>query len=527
MRPVLITFTIVVLFALVGFVSGETVETGSTTSEESILIKRDSLSIYEFSIPRRKYTMIGIPCLVRNGDPARLFRDDFDDRRPGHPRWRVSRWDVAKAKYVRYKEKDSPNRGWNRDPANFTPGLGFWVVQNIADSAVLDIDEHLRIGSVAQDKMFSVSINRPEGGNRGLTQLANPYMYPYDWRSTFVSDGIDTLEIDSAAYYNWINGYAYIWDILKEQYVAVNFHPIATSNFKIGVWNGFWVEQLIQDKDISILLPPKGYQGAKQSNATPQNGWALNLSLTTSDGDYGDDLNVIGVNPSSEDDYDYLDAMQFYPMTDTLVQMFFPHLDLFPRWPVQAKRFTYDYRSTDFSSPKAWDFTISILYLPDREFILTWPNINDISEDYEFILKNADTGEEIVNLREIDRYTFRSSEKYIDERHFYIIVTYLLEQKESETKSTVERYGLVSAFSSPFSEIIYVSYLLSASQEVILRVFDLGGREVALLDRGHYASGLHHVAWDASRHTSGIYILRLEAGDDIYTRKMVVFHQWS
>ena len=81
---------------------------------------------------------------------------------------------------------------------------------------------------------------------------------------------------------------------------------------------------------------------------------------------------------------------------------------------------------------------------------------------------------------------------------------------------------MVSASPSPFSEIIYISYLLSASQETILRVFNLKGDEVALIRRGEDTPGLHHANWDARQAGPGVYILRLESEDGIYTRKFVV-----
>ena len=315
----------------------------------SEVVKSGLISDYEYSILRKKYTMIGIPFMVHNGDPAKLFQDDFEDRRPGHPRWRVSRWDSEKAKYVRYKEKDSPNRGWNRDPVNFSPGLGFWIVQNVAEVCTLKVHPDQVISMVSQKKPFSVAISKPEGGNRGLTQLANPYNYPYDWRRTLITDGKDTISIDSAAFKNWINGYAYTWDIKKEQYIAVNFHHLVKSNFNIGPWCGFWVEQLLQNRDIRVIFVPASYIGFEQRVRESEDGWAFNFTVESLVGDFGDSLNVVGIDKSAEDDYDYMDAMQFYPMTERHVQLFFPHLDLFPRWPVQAKRFTYDYRSTAVS----------------------------------------------------------------------------------------------------------------------------------------------------------------------------------
>ena len=522
MRPKLRTILLGITVLFTGTIFAESVTGDSASVDTVAVIKTGFISDYKFSIPRKKYTMIGIPFVVHNGDPAKLFQDDLQNRRPGHPRWRVSRWEPAKAKYIRYKEKDLLNRGWNRDCENFAPGLGFWIVQNVAEICTLDIHPDQIISYVSQKKPFSVVIGKPEGGNRGLTQLANPYVYAYDWRTILVTDGNDTVEIDSAAYHNWINGYAYVWDIRKEQYIAVNFHPSANLNYSIGPWEGFWVEQLIQNKNIRIIFLPKGYATGTQGLVKTMDGWAFNISVESVTGDYGDELNIVGINKSAEDDYDYMDAMQFYPMTDKHVQLFFPHLDLFPRWPVQAKRFTYDYRSTDFAGSKAWDFTVAVTNLPETEFSIKWTGLRVIPDNYEFVLKNADTGDEIANLREQTSYSFKSGNSYYEDQHFCLIVSYLLKYESSAEQPETKQHGFVSAFPSPFSEIIYISYLLSASQKTILRVFDLEGREVALIRQGDDSSGLHHANWDTRNFRPGIYFLRLDTEEDNFTRKIVV-----
>ena len=217
-----------------------------------------------------------------------------------------------------------------------------------------------------------------------------------------------------------------------------------------------------------------------------------------------------------------MDAMQFYPMTEQHVQLFFPHLDLFPRWPVQAKRFTYDYRSNEFAGEKAWDFTIAITNLPEQEFTLTWSGLDEIAEDYGFVLKNADRGDEIADLRKKSSYSFKSGNSHYEELHFCLIASYLMEHSEFDEQRRTNQYGLVAAFPSPFSEIIYISYLLSASQETILKVFNLKGNEVTLIRKGNDTPGLHHANWDARDVDPGIYFLRLESDYGIFTRKVVI-----
>jgi endoglucanase len=103
-----------------------------------------------------------------------------------------------------------------------------------------------------------------------------------------------------------------------------------------------------------------------------------------------------------------------------------------------------------------------------------------------------------------------------------LIVSYLIKHDVSAEQSEADQHGFISAFPSPFSEIIYISYLLSASEKAILRVFDLEGREVALIRQGDESAGLHHANWDTRNFRPGIYFLRLDTAEDTFTRKVVI-----
>ena len=55
-----------------------------------------------------------------------------------------------------------------------------------------------------------------------------------------------------------------------------------------------------------------------------------------------------------------------------------------------------------------------------------------------------------------------------------------------------------------------------------LKVFDLLGREVATLKDGVMQAGEHAVVFDAANLTTGIYFIRLAAGEFKAMRKMLV-----
>jgi hypothetical protein len=59
-------------------------------------------------------------------------------------------------------------------------------------------------------------------------------------------------------------------------------------------------------------------------------------------------------------------------------------------------------------------------------------------------------------------------------------------------------------------------------ERVNLVVYDLLGREVAVLVDGYQTPGEHRVTFDARRLSSGEYFYKLTAGNNVQTRKMVL-----
>jgi hypothetical protein len=57
---------------------------------------------------------------------------------------------------------------------------------------------------------------------------------------------------------------------------------------------------------------------------------------------------------------------------------------------------------------------------------------------------------------------------------------------------------------------------------VSLKVYNILGEEVATLVSERLTAGKYKYDWDASGLASGVYLYRLQAGDYIQTRKMVL-----
>jgi aerobic-type carbon monoxide dehydrogenase small subunit (CoxS/CutS family) len=55
-----------------------------------------------------------------------------------------------------------------------------------------------------------------------------------------------------------------------------------------------------------------------------------------------------------------------------------------------------------------------------------------------------------------------------------------------------------------------------------MEVLDMTGRHIATLAEGQAAAGAHTVTFDASNLSSGIYIYRLQAGEQVLTRQLTL-----
>lgn len=89
-------------------------------------------------------------------------------------------------------------------------------------------------------------------------------------------------------------------------------------------------------------------------------------------------------------------------------------------------------------------------------------------------------------------------------------------------KAVPESYALYGSYPNPFNPQTTIAYDLPRDSRVRLEVFDLLGRQVAVLVNGTMTAGTHHAVWGASSAPSGLYLLRLEAGDFHAVQKLVL-----
>ncbi len=93
---------------------------------------------------------------------------------------------------------------------------------------------------------------------------------------------------------------------------------------------------------------------------------------------------------------------------------------------------------------------------------------------------------------------------------------------EETGKEVPVNFNLSQNYPNPFNPTTVISYELPVTSYVDLRIFDVLGREVAILVIGEKPAGRHFVQWDAARFASGMYLYRLHTGSFVETKKLLL-----
>lgn len=81
---------------------------------------------------------------------------------------------------------------------------------------------------------------------------------------------------------------------------------------------------------------------------------------------------------------------------------------------------------------------------------------------------------------------------------------------------------VLGIYPNPFNATTSISYDLPKPGVVSLRVFDVTGREVAILQDGFNHAGTHQVAFDANNLASGVYFVKMDNGTFSQTKKLML-----
>lgn len=126
--------------------------------------------------------------------------------------------------------------------------------------------------------------------------------------------------------------------------------------------------------------------------------------------------------------------------------------------------------------------------------------------DYEFVDKNLSSGKYAYRLKQID---FDGKTEYF-------------KTNVVEVKIKPVEFSLEQNYPNPFNPSTTIKFALPEKSSVVLKVYDVTGKEIATLANGTFEAGEHKVEFNAANLKSGIYVYKLQAGDKSFSRKMIL-----
>ena len=83
-------------------------------------------------------------------------------------------------------------------------------------------------------------------------------------------------------------------------------------------------------------------------------------------------------------------------------------------------------------------------------------------------------------------------------------------------------FSLDRAYPNPFNPTTTLSFAIPIDSEVSLSIYNLQGREVSTLINGNMDAGYHSIVWNADSYSSGVYFVKMVAGEFVNTQKLML-----
>ena len=115
-------------------------------------------------------------------------------------------------------------------------------------------------------------------------------------------------------------------------------------------------------------------------------------------------------------------------------------------------------------------------------------------------------------------YVYAGTENGVWRRPLSEIVTSV---EENQT-STPSSFNLSQNYPNPFNSATAIQYAIPNRGKVVLKIYDILGKEVTTLINEEKDQGVYTINFDANNLASGLYLYRIQAGSFIDTKKMIL-----
>ncbi len=392
---------------------------------------------------------------------------------------------------------------------DYSPHGGYFLSKN------LDMAKGYWLGSLAPVAVNVAGVQNNDTIGVSLTAGFNlislPYYVPnYSKSMLFINNGSITVSLDSAVTLGWISPALYAYQSTLGSYSSVD---------TLSPWSGYWFAAV--DSSLRLIFGPPTNSG-NQPTSNSQNiaslkkdknisgsDWFVKLKLQ--DGKSVDQLGEFGVEANAKAGFDARYDLPHPPASPSsdYIYLAFPH----PEWnSVIGPNFSTDIRPIAQSA--TWEFVVGT---PGKQTnaVLTWDSAS-VPQGITLMLSDFGNSSTNINMSKVGTYQFTINDN--DSLIIYSMTTGIPQQ----SSLIPAHYALLQNYPNPFNPSTMISYDLPKRSYVKLTIYDMLGREVTTLVSEEKAAGSYKVKFDATSLSSGVYLYRIQAGNFVNTKKLIL-----
>ena len=420
----------------------------------------------------RQYKMIGFPFEPKPTSVELVFDEITDLSATG---WRFGHWDPESETYSAYPSLTTVNRG-----------LGYWLITSG--------NRTIRAAGVSSipDDVFGANRYGQITLEPGWNQISSPFAFNVAAAAVVLGGSVE------GKFYEYTgSGYQ----------IATSLRPFA----------GYWVRNNGGRSYIRVPYAEAGAAASAENSSPGTDGWQLRFKVRS--GSREDRLNVVGTHPAASESFDGFDYHE-PPGFAEYVSMSFLQADVSGG---------VDRLSSDFRPAGRPGYTFDVLLTGTTDAPVQFAAVteSDLPPGYRVILVDPQTSEAYDVL---DRPTITLPHVATESGTRYKLLIgseEYLAGSGGQTGAIPRRFTLLQNYPNPFNAGTVITYELPEISDVRLEVYDVLGRRVVTLVQDHQDSGRHQISWDGrdaagQSLASGVYVYRLQAADNVLTRKMVL-----
>jgi hypothetical protein len=445
------------------------------------------------------YRLFSIP-LEMQGSILAAIADDLGG--VDNTLWRLFGYDAVDQTYVELPR--------NRERA-FTQGRAYWLIAREGHRVDIADDDGL---TAATNEPFVILLEP------GYNLVSNPFAFEVDWSKFTVQDSLTATDSLAATIVEppvrWIPGSGYRYDTKT-----------------LAPFDGYWINNLT-DGPVRLGIPPWDARVAPPGVARSSDGdgaWTLTVRASMDDAAVVPAVAELGARAGADGAWDRYDRTMPPPAPQRGLGVCFPHGE----WDTRPGRYARDVRPESALQGTVARFDVAKNFSVESggdAVTLAIEGIDALPATVAAELVDG-TLSRRIDLRARAEYTcllaVKEPGRRADDARFALIVgdADFVSAQASALVNLPGRTVLHQNHPNPFNPATVIRYDLAEPARVTVRVYDVRGALVRVLEDRTRGIGRYEVGWDGTdergtRVASGVYFYRLTAGRFSATRKMVV-----